>query len=438
MVFVDVVSRHINRSLGCFILRHGLRLRFSLQGGIIRDSTFYDSISLLPIAQRLLTIHFFDYRGGDSLWNPTSVQKDESSCDSMTYLERTLRPSLVPNERWHDVRMWQFNSRFLRWIRREILEAQYGILVSDAQTKLSMANGPPSSQKIKRLLCAGSWDDTTTRTPNETMKRIGKALYGSVISERGLSLEIMDVPLDADTSSTSLSDLIEVSGGLVADCGPLNLYCERQNLFQVWSLEYIQMLGDYIVQRKQEFGDGDTVVLDIGAGDGLLVKLLLNHLHQKHALSPQKVPKMIATDDNSWGIRHIGDVEQLSLTQTLDVYGIVSNLDGQQQQTIVLCSWMPMGEDWTEVFRQYGVDEYILIGESDDGQCGDHWETWGNAYFLPDDMQEDTDRSAVITAPYAADGYVRRNLDRLVPFQFSRFDSRRRKAGRTVSFRKEI
>jgi hypothetical protein len=99
------------------------------------------------------------------------------------------------------------------------------------------------------------------------------------------------------------------------------------------------------------------------------------------------------------------------------------------------------------------VDEYVLIGECDDGQCGDNWATWGNPHFLDDDddaqqaegvgMSNQGDSSAEDAAtttsrppPFEADGYERVDLDFLAPHQFSRYDSRVSKSGRTVSFRR--
>jgi hypothetical protein len=92
---------------------------------------------------------------------------------------------------------------------------------------------------------------------------------------------------------------------------------------------------------------------------------------------------------------------------------------------------MPMGDDWTASFRKAGVKEYILIGESDDGNCGCNWETWGNPEFRDDDDIDDSVRPA-----YEVDSYKRFNLSTLTPFQFSRFDSADSANSATISFRK--
>ena len=41
----------------------------------------------------------------------------------------------------------------------------------------------------------------------------------------------------------------------------------------MWTEEYVHGLGDYLLERASEF-DGDTIVLDVGAGDGLLIHFL--------------------------------------------------------------------------------------------------------------------------------------------------------------------
>mmetsp|Transcript_38137 Transcript_38137/g.99014 ORF Transcript_38137/g.99014 Transcript_38137/m.99014 type:complete len:235 (-) Transcript_38137:41-745(-) len=49
------------------------------------------------------------------------------------------------------------------------------------------------------------------------------------------------------------------------------------------------------------------------------------------------------------------------------------------QPDVVLVSWQPMGQDWTAAIRATpSVAEYILIGEIDDGICGQPWATWGH------------------------------------------------------------
>jgi hypothetical protein len=176
-------------------------------------------------------------------------------------------------------------------------------------------------------------------------------------------------------------------------------------------------------------------------------------------------PTVIATDNQSWNITKKAEVLGYDVVTTIDMH-CNTKLSDNVKQVIVICSWMPMNEDWTKYFRVGNVDEYILIGESDDGNCGDNWATWGNPKFHPcydvekdiiilDANNESNNKNDnnnpgnsadcmikryrnkfIPTPPYELDGYIRTNLDYLSKYQFSRFDSRVSKTGRTVSFRR--
>merc|ERR1712070_727533 len=103
---------------------------------------------------------------------------------------------------------------------------------------------------------------------------------------------------------------------------------------------------------------------------------------------------------------------------------------------------MPMGHDWTALFRAAGVDEYILIGEADDGTCGCNWKTWGNRAFYGKRYANDEENQAKHSGnfspipPHEKDGYQRFDMDALTKFQFSSFDLAISKSSKTVSFRK--
>merc|ERR1719491_329356 len=158
--------------------------------------------------------------------------------------------------------------------------------------------------------------------------------------------------------------------------------------------------------------------------------------HSKKKRKPEKkqtppLPTIIATDDGSWRApiynnRYI-QVEKLSSIEAMHKYG-----DVQEKRLIVLCSWMPQGVDFTSDFRERGqVEEYILIGEADNGSCGHNWLTWGNPDFKSTEGDD-------CTAPCVADGYQRVNLDDLSLLQMSRFDCKRSSESMTVSFRRKV
>jgi hypothetical protein len=272
------------------------------------------------------------------------------------------------------------------------------------------------------------------------MVPIVKSLGGQLAVQGDNGMVLADIPDSTDLSDTSIEDIFEVvMGGHVKSCGPFNAICEEANMYQMWTKEYVQHLGDYLLQSYcQNNSKATTTIVDIGAGDGLLMHYLQNYMESRlpkrssRTKSGILMPKMVSTDDGSWGIFAKASVEKLNVEETLQKYGKAVNSnsdnDDNDHQVIVLCSWMPQMVDWTALFRESGVDEYILIGEADDGSCGHTWETWGNPEFAP---RPDSLPS------YKGEGYQRWDMDVLSQFQFSRFDCALSRSSKTVSFRRK-
>lgn len=133
--------------------------------------------------------------------------------------------------------------------------------------------------------------------------------------------------------------------------------------------------------------------------------------------------KVIASDSGK------GEIEPAFPTEKIDQKKALAKYNPE----IVICSWMPFKEDWTADFRaEKSVQEYILIGETDDGCCGDKWRTWGNKRSL--DEKERRLRENQLP-PYKADGFERINLH-TGTLQASRIDFLEgRGTTSTVSFR---
>ena len=105
---------------------------------------------------------------------------------------------------------------------------------------------------------------------------------------------------------------------------------------------------------------------------------------------------------------------------------------------IVLVSWMELGQDWTSSFRACkSVQEYVLVGEVDNGACGHPWKTWGHSFvraassgtatdpakpLATGEISEPFERCEKRTAPYAADGFQRVELEELSALQLNHFD----------------
>jgi hypothetical protein len=378
---------------------------------------------------------------------------------------------------------------------------------------------------VKRL---GGYVVRQPAATTTTLQQKSTSFSSSSSSSSSSSLEYTNhavIPSTTDLTNSSLEDILDVvTGGHVSTCGPLNALCQEANFYQLWTKEYIEHLGDYLLDRATTktttLDDNDNygnnlLVLDIGAGDGLLIRCLQEYMTRKVGknktdwdISNQKrgrggpsnnrtgtnisdpttnriFPTLVATDDMSWGIFAKATVEKMSVEQALQKYvprpkstPETNNIDGdesansivtnnsnntttgaQRHRVIVLCSWMPMGLDWTSLFRQYDVEEYILIGEADDGSCGHNWKTWGNPVFFDDShdadnygnnvdnitmnnessssMEEGTGRVVVPIPPYKMDGYGRWDMDVLSQFQFSSFDCSVSKSSKTVSFQKQ-
>ena len=109
-------------------------------------------------------------------------------------------------------------------------------------------------------------------------------------------------------------------------------------------------------------------VLEVGAGDGRLT-LHLRAALRRRGLSSREV-QLVATDS---GARELAACEP-GAVEARDYRSALL----EHAPHAVLCSWMPLGEDWTAAFRSSeSVETYLLLGEVDDGCCGRPWETWG-------------------------------------------------------------
>ena len=298
--------------------------------------------------------------------------------------------------------------------------------------------------------------------------------------------------ITAQHDSLSLKNIIHNKlQGQISYSGPLNAYFEmrrREDSYELWNYDYIFALANYLLDRIKaldsvESAPLQTTILDVGAGDGRLVYFLRRAMHQimvsntsaasssnislhrkgkktksKIKAKPQPTltpPRLIATDDGSWKApiysnKHI-QVEKLSVVEAVAKYAPPPpelSPEGESSRLIVLCSWMPPQVDWTASFRTPSssiyapgesgagiVEEYILIGECDDGTCGHNFHTWGNPDAYERESQDDGDEN-VLVAPYITDGYQRVDLEELSLLQVSRFDCKRSSESKTVSFRR--
>ena len=299
----------------------------------------------------------------------------------------------------------------------------------------------------------------------------------------------------ASNDNISIKSLIhDKLRGQISYSGPLNAYFEmrrREDSYELWSYDYIFGLAQYLLDRIKSLDDSvsapvNTTILDVGAGDGRLIYFLRRAMQEIRTSNSSKssvstnlrlgrkskmsrksatakikgnsqtlaMPTLIATDDGSWKAPIYSssqiEVEKLSAAESIAKYSPppteLRRDDDELSRLIVICSWMPPNHDFTADFRRPQssinapgesgigiVDEYILIGECDDGSCGHNYLTWANPDALPE-----SERGSTFIAPYTEDGYHRVDLEDLSRLQISRFDCKRSSESKTVSFRRGV
>lgn len=121
----------------------------------------------------------------------------------------------------------------------------------------------------------------------------------------------------------------------------------NHGLFQVWTKEFIESFASYL---RKIISDPDAVILDVGAGNGLLTFWLSGLGLRIIAVDNQSWPLW----SEKWKVRYPEWVLKMDYKEALRIFS----------PEIVISSWMPPYVDWTIDFRACdSVKEYILIGE---------------------------------------------------------------------------
>ena len=120
---------------------------------------------------------------------------------------------------------------------------------------------------------------------------------------------------------------------------------------QFWTREFVDALAARLRTLALE------PVVEVGAGRGDLARWLRE----------RGIP-VVATDDGSWLDGRLG--WPLGLPPDVERAGYVEAL-ARHRPAAILCSWMPLGEDWTPAFRACpAARAYLLIGEGPGGCTG--------------------------------------------------------------------
>lgn len=144
--------------------------------------------------------------------------------------------------------------------------------------------------------------------------------------------------------------------------------------YEVLTQEYVSALGKYLADRIRAYigkTDRPIRILEIGAGNGQLSYFLDFYLQ---AIVPDQA-SIIATDKNE-PIQNNFPVEVIDYMDAIRKY----------KPAIVINSWMPLGQDWTEECRKIPeIQEIILIGYEDFCGTPESWEE--DASFTRFDLQ---------------------------------------------------
>lgn len=455
MVFLTLISK-FNKAACPFVLRHGLSLRYALGRGVVRDNPILDAVLLLPFCQKMMSLELRDdiaklskQASRFDQWTEDLFDRifgkdeklDKLRKDPLSILESALRPVLVPNEKWSDINRWMFHGRFVSWARNEYLHTMYSSELHKAFTKFpTLRRGPqvssvlrdqllregrkgdnkrtliyriqnlPTTNMIIQAFNMDGWNGQKDREATWLqMERLVEQLNGQLVAVPGTSRQVALIEPDTSLSDLSLEDILELAGGQVANYNAFNLLCEHFKLSQLLTKEYVAGLVDYLKKRAV----GSSIMVMYISEAEVLKNLISDELHKPH-----DGKKM------SWNAATIKVDRPERICHQID------RLAHGHDQIFVICNTMPAGQDFSKEFREFGVDEYILIGEADDGSFGNNWETWGNQLMLNDEQSK-------LRPPFEAGGYQRINIHELDEYQFSISDCKDSANSSTVSFRLE-
>ena len=161
-------------------------------------------------------------------------------------------------------------------------------------------------------------------------------------------------------SNTSLLNLLEDIGCAVQGYNEFHLLCEASGIYEFVTRDFADSLAKYIRTSSHEN------ILEVGAGGGLISRAL------KSRLSSSSSKRYIATDASTQN----GDVLKMDYRRALSTF----------RPSLVVVSWMPRNEDWTNAFRECSsVSEYLIIG--DPTLCGTS-DSWSSSSFRSRTLEE--------------------------------------------------
>eukprot|EP01064_Diplonema_japonicum_P003299 TRINITY_DN12143_c0_g1_i1.p1 TRINITY_DN12143_c0_g1~~TRINITY_DN12143_c0_g1_i1.p1 ORF type:complete len:400 (+),score=52.15 TRINITY_DN12143_c0_g1_i1:23-1201(+) len=174
----------------------------------------------------------------------------------------------------------------------------------------------------------------------------------------------------------------------------LHFFCEKNGFCNVLNREMIESLAERLTLPPTKKKHQNKIV-EVGAGSGRLT----------HFLKQYNVPNIVATDANPEGYIAGYSTEKFPVEKAG-----YEEVVARYNPHILLCSWMPEGTDWSSVWREQHIHEYLLLGEPYAGQSGTAWETFGllpeNHFPLPSWLGGTAIETLPPNPPFAQDGYT--------------------------------
>ena len=340
--------------------------------------------------------------------------------------EKAWKDILTPTGTFKDIFRWSGNVRAQSLLRRMYLEHRYGstdVFNNAVEKGFKDPLFFPTRDEVLNHFDMHDWTRNSMKNNGEDL--IKNKLITSLKDEH-----------DPAVANWDLESILEAAGCCVYGRNEFNQFCEEFEFYEFLTSTYLDELVNYIKERSHESlssrggsknsmqkrkGKGNHyTVLEVGAGSGRMSYYL------KEKLKHDKNIFIIATDPGSWQLTKHFRVEPYSYQDAIKAF----------QPNMILTSWMPLGEDWTNVMRRCNsVEEYLLIGEADGGCCGDAWKTWG---VREDDNYSKKNKKRSNMPLYERDGFLKLYLHQLSNLQLQRYDSKHfNNNSQTVAFRRQ-
>eukprot|EP00927_Polykrikos_kofoidii_P077278 TRINITY_DN74236_c0_g1_i1.p1 TRINITY_DN74236_c0_g1~~TRINITY_DN74236_c0_g1_i1.p1 ORF type:complete len:305 (-),score=28.48 TRINITY_DN74236_c0_g1_i1:330-1244(-) len=285
-------------------------------------------------------------------------------------------------------------------------------------------------------------------------------MTSAAIRPRGLSLgHLSGDPNTWAAELPTFEEVVEEFGLFGGQCEPSTsqggiLTCECKEctrwraffsggpFYEVHTHGHVAELARYLVslahERQSLLRGGPLRILEVGAGSGLLTAHLRSSIRTLVQAGTVEVLQATDRGDRGLAVSSLSHIQsEMPSAAALPVVECMSYTDALVVKSphVVICSWMPLGQDWTPAFRRCpSVFEYILIGEADTGVCGSR-ATW----FRGKGPARRRARARGWDI-YESVGWRRRDLEAVTGVgQVCRLDDRwdSRRHSSTVSFRRE-